>query len=81
MGLALPLILLGTTLARYTQWHLTGYGQWLANTVTDPILDLVPPLLTTGLQQRLTDWWSTPWRTIAEFVLSRYVIRQHQSLS
>ena len=80
-GLALPLILLATTLARYTQWETTNYGKWLANTVKDPSLDLVPPLLTTGLSRRFGNWWNCSWKEMAGFVLSRYIVQQHQSMS
>jgi hypothetical protein len=80
-GLALPLILLTTTLARYTRWETTNYGYWLAKMVDDPFLDLVPPLLTTGLSRRLGDWWNCSWKEVATFVLSRYIIQQHQSMS
>src|SRR5262249_45015326 len=48
-GLALPMILLAVTLARYSRWEKTDYENWLAG-VADPkrgydsYLDLVPPL-------------------------------------
>lgn len=80
-GLALPMILLATTLARYTQWEATNYGKWLANTVNDPFLDLAPPLLTTGLSRQFSNWWNCSWKELAGFVLSRYIIQQHQSMS
>lgn len=80
-GLALPLILLATTLARYTQWEATNYGQWLANTVNDSFLDLVPPVLTAGLSRRFGNWWNNSWKEVAGFVLSRYIVQQHQSMS
>lgn len=80
-GLALPLVLFATTLARYRQWETTNYGQWLANTASDPFLDLVPPLVTVGLSRRFGDWWNGSWKELATFVLSRYIVQQHQSLS
>lgn len=80
-GLALPMILLMTTLARYTQWETTNYGMWLASAANDPFLDLIPPVLTTGLTRRFGKWWNCTWRELAEFVLSRYVVQQHQSMS
>jgi hypothetical protein len=80
-GLALPMILLATTLARYTQWEATNYGKWLASAASDPYLDLVPPLVTTGLLRQLGNWWNCKWKELASFVLSRYVIQQHQSMS
>ena len=48
-GLALSMILLGLTLARYTQWEQSNYGKWLANVTNDPYVDLIPPVLTSGL--------------------------------
>ncbi len=80
-GLALPMILLATTLARYTQWEVTNYGKWLASAASDPYLDLVPPLVTTGLSRRFGNWWNCNWKELASFVLSRYVVQQHQSMS
>lgn len=86
-GLALPMILMGMTLGRYTQWETTNYGKWLASVADpkhghDPFLDLVPPLVTTGLTRRFDgDWWNCTWMELTRFVLSRYIIQQHQSMS
>jgi len=80
-GLAFPMILLATTLARYMQWEVTNYGKWLASAASDPYLDLVPPLVTSGLSRRFGNWWKCTWKELASFVLSRYVIMQHQSMS
>lgn len=80
-GLALPMILLSVTLARYSQWEATNYGKWLASAANDPYLDLVPPLVTTGLSRRFGGWWNSSFKELTSFVLSRYVIQQHQSMS
>lgn len=80
-GLALPMILLSVTLARYSQWEATNYGKWLANVANDLYLDLVPPLVTTGLSRRFGDWWNSTFEQLTGFVLSRYVVQQHQSMS
>jgi hypothetical protein len=80
-GLAVPLLLLGLSLSRYAQWEETDYGNWLANTVSDPYLDLVPPLVAAGLTRRFGNWWTPAWEELAAFVLSRYVVHQHQSMS
>ncbi len=80
-GLALPMLLLSVTLARYSQWERTDYGKWLANAANDPFLDLVPPIVSTGLARRFGDWWNTSFKELTGFVLSRYVIQQHQSMS
>jgi len=80
-GLALPMILVSVTLARYSQWEATIYGKWLASIVNDPYLDLVPPLVTTGLSRRFGDWWNTTFKELTCFVLSRYVVQQHQAMS
>ena len=80
-GLAVPMVLLVLTLARYAQWEGTNYGNWLATASSDPYLDLVPPALTAGLSRRFGRWWTCKWRELAEFVLSRYVVQQHQSMS
>ena len=80
-GLALPMILLSVTLARYSQWETTNYGKWLASAANDPYLDLVPPLVTTGLARRFGDWWNTTYKDLTGFVMSRYIVQQHQSMS
>jgi hypothetical protein len=80
-GLALPMILLATTLARYSRWEETNYAKWLARAASDPYVDLVPPVLATGLSRRFDRWWRCSWKELAGFVLSRYVVRQHQAMS
>jgi hypothetical protein len=80
-GLALPMILLATTLMRYSRWEATNYGKWLATAAKDPYLDLVPPVVASGLNRRFGQWWKCKWSDLAGFVLSRYVVRQHQSMS
>jgi hypothetical protein len=72
-GLALPLILLATTLARYTQWEATNYGKWLAAAANDPFLDLVPPVLTMGLARHFGKWWTCLWRMAALAAFHRYL--------
>jgi hypothetical protein len=81
MGLALPMILLSITLARFYRWEGTNYGKWLASAAKDPYLDLVPPLVSTGLNRRFGSWWTCTFAELTGFVLSRYVIQQHQSMS
>jgi hypothetical protein len=80
-GLAIPMVLLTVTLARYTHWEETNYGQWLAQAARDPYLDLVPPVLTDGLRRHFGRWWTVPWADLTEHVLRRYVVQHHQSLS
>ena len=81
VGLAVPMILLGLTLGRYTYWQKTRYGDWLAGAAKDPFLDLIPPVLTDGLTRRFGNWWKASWTELATFVLSRYVVRQHIAMS
>lgn len=80
-GLAIPTILLSLTLARYTRWKKTDYGNWLANTARDEYLDLIPPIVLDGLTRRFDDWWNSPFSEIAQVVLSRFAVQQHQSMS
>jgi hypothetical protein len=81
VGLALPLTLLATTLTRFARWKTTKYGNWLASVARDPYVDLVPPVLASGLSRQFEAWWHTKWAGLATFILSRYVVRQHQSMS
>jgi hypothetical protein len=82
-GLALSAILLGLTLGRNRRWESSDYGDWLASdaVVKDPYLDLLPSTVSLGLDQHLGDWWTLPWARLVEYVLSRYVVQQHQSIS
>ncbi len=80
-GLAVPMVLLATTLGRYARWERTDYGQWLASAAGDPYLDLIPPVLVAGLTVRFGEWWQCPWEELTAFVLSRFVIRQHTAMS
>lgn len=82
-GLAIPCILFALTLARYKQWEETDYGNWLASdaVVKDPYLDLLPSTVSFGLARHHTDWWTRPWTTLAEYILSRFVVQQHQSMA
>lgn len=80
-GLAIPMVLLATTLGRYAHWEATNYGQWLASIAADPYLDLVPPVVSAGLTRRFGSWWKCPWKELAAFVLQRYAVRQHQTMS
>jgi hypothetical protein len=76
-------LLLALTLARYRRWEPTGYGTWLASdaVVKDPYLDLLPSTVSLGLDRHLGDWWTLPWSRLTEYVLSRFVVQQHQSMS
>ncbi|MBZ0145639.1 MAG: hypothetical protein K8F56_18880 [Rhodocyclaceae bacterium] len=80
-GLAFPLVPLAMTLSRFARWEDSDHGHWLGNVSTDPYLDLVPPVVSAGLERRLGSWWEKPWRELAQVVLSRFVLQQHQSLS
>ena len=80
-GLAIPTILLSLTLSRYASWERTDYGNWLAQTANDPYLDLIPPVVLDGVNRRFDDWWNSPLSEIAQVVVSRFVVQQHQSMS
>jgi hypothetical protein len=80
-GLAIPMLLLGITLSRFAQWEGTDYGNWLAQVSADPYVDIVPPALTAGLNRRFGAWWKSSWVDLAQFVLSKYVVQQHQTMS
>lgn len=83
VGLAVPCILFVLTLARYKRWEETEYGSWLASdaVVKDPYLDLLPSTISLSLLRHQSDWWSRPWTELAQFVLSRFVVQQHQSMA
>src|SRR5262249_16111687 len=83
---AVPMILLATTLMRYARWEATNYGNWLAGFADprygyDPYLDLLPPVLANGLYRRFEHWWQSKWTDLHAFVLARYVVEQHCSMS
>jgi hypothetical protein len=81
LGLVLPLILLSVTLGRFQRWRHSRYGRWLAKTVRDRRLDLVPPLVLVDLEKHDSDWWKAPLRSVAIYVLSRFVVDQHQGIA
>ena len=80
-GVAIPVLLLSTTLSRYVRWSQADYGNWLASIARDEYLDLIPPVVLRGMQQRLDDWWSSSFSDITRTVLSRFIVQQHQSMS
>ena len=57
--------------------------RWLANgRQTDPYLDLISAASCgAGLTARFGEWWRCPWDQLTEFVLSRFVIRQHIAMA
>ena len=80
-GLPIPSILFMLSLARYARWATTDYGNWLAATANDPYLDLIPPVVSYGLERHFGDWWTFPMTDLVGYVLLRYVVQQHQSMS
>ena len=82
-GLALPLIMLSTAMARYYHWKDTPYDNWLWQMAKeDPRLDLVPPIILRGYEDRFRgDWWTTPFGDLARFTLKRFVADQHVEVS
>lgn len=78
---AISLILMFAVLARYQRWKDSRFGDWLATAAKDPYLDLVPPLVSNIVEQRTGSWWTTPVRELAPYLLHRFVIQQHQSMS
>jgi hypothetical protein len=81
LGLMLPLVLLAVSLARYQRWCNTTHGRWLAKTARGNRLNLVPPLVLQALEQHLGNWWQKPFGLLAEYVLRRFVVEQHQSMA
>jgi len=80
-GAALSLTLLSLVMGRYVRWRDTDYGKWFANCAKDPYLDTCPPVVLNELERHFPDWFTTPWKTLAPFVVSRFVIRQHEALA
>jgi len=82
-GLGNACVLFALTLARYRRWKDTEYGNWLASdaVVKDPYLDLLPSTVSLALSRTRKDWWRRPWTELAQYVLSRFVVQQHQSMA
>ncbi|MCC9602886.1 hypothetical protein LOC67_20240 [Stieleria sp. JC731] len=80
-GLAVPMILFALTLGRFRRWSGTDHGNWLATAANDPYLDLVPPVVSLGLERHFGQWFTCSWCDLASFVLSRYVVQQHQAMA
>ena len=79
--LAVALLLLIETLARYWQWEKTNYGGWLYRIADNPHVDLTPPIIIHGLTRKFGSWWNRSWRELAHFIVSRYVVRRHQLMA
>ena len=82
-GLALAMILLTTSMARYRRWVSGDYDKWLWQMAKeDPRLDLVPPIILLGFDDRFQGrWWTTPFGDLARFTLKRFVADQHVEVS
>ena len=80
--LAVALVLFAVTLARYRQWEKTKYEKWLYNVATNSNKsahpDLMPPIIAYGLIRHFGDWWNRSWQELTHFILSRYIVHQHQ---
>jgi hypothetical protein len=80
-GLAVPMLLLALTLARFKHWETTDHGQWLGNFCHDGRLDLIPPVVMNALDRQFGQWWTCRWADLAEYVLLKHVVLQHRSMS
>jgi hypothetical protein len=75
------MILLALSLARAEELEGTKYGDWLSRAAEDPYLDLIPPVVSEELRRRFGNWWTTSWKELSLFVLSRFVVRQHMAMA
>lgn len=79
-GLAFSLVLVCMAVHRFGTMQDSEEGKWCARNVSDPYLDLAPPLLLSRLDSWDPDWRSRPIADVAMFVFDRFVIRQHELL-
>jgi hypothetical protein len=79
-GMAASLLLLGVSLLRYRPMHDTRYGAWLANSVSNPYLDLAPPVLIRWLERRSASWQDRPLAEYVGDIVKRFVVQQHEWL-
>ena len=83
IGLAVCCILFALTIARFKRWEDTDYGKWLSSNavVRDPYLDLLPSTVAISLYRNRENWWQQPWSELAHYVLSRFIVQQHQTMA
>jgi hypothetical protein len=79
-GLAVSVLLVCMAAHRYGSMQDTDEGRWCARNISDPYLDLAPPLVLARLDSWDPDWRERPLADVSMFVFDRFVIRQHELL-
>jgi hypothetical protein len=81
-GPAIATVLLFTLLLRYELTVDETHKGWNRQKVLHPFADVSMPTVAQGLVLELgKDWWTLPNRKVLSLVLSRFVVRQHETMS
>ena len=80
-GIASAMLLLVIATTRFIHLERMQHGGWLAQAVRDTYKDVTTPVVLRELRERFPDYWNVSWREIANFVIRRFVVRQHETLA
>lgn len=80
-GPAVAALLLYSLMLRYDLTVAETHKGWNTQKVFDPGADVAMPTVARMLAVDFEDWWNTPNREILSRVISRFVVRQHETMS
>lgn len=80
-GGAVASLLLYSLMLRYDLTVEEPHKGWNTQKVLDPGTDVAMPTVAHMLAFDFEDWWNTPNRDILTWVVSRFVVRQHETMS
>lgn len=80
-GPAVAALLLYSLMLRYDLTVAEAHKGWNTQKVFDPGADVAMPTVAHMLAVDFEDWWNTPNREILSRVVSRFVVRQHETMS
>ncbi len=79
-GLSLSLLLALMACHRFGTMKDSEEGLWCGRNISDPYLDLSPPLILDRLESWDRDWRSRALADVSRFIIDRFIIRQHELL-
>lgn len=79
-GLSLSVLLALMACHRFGTMKDTDEGLWCGRNISDPYLDLSPPLVLDRLESWDPDWRSRALGDVSRFIIDRFIVRQHELL-
>lgn len=80
-GVFFALLLIMNVVVRYVHLESSFSGKWLASCSNDGYKDITVPVLLKELRLKFHDFWNTSLHDILLFLMSRFVIKQHEMLA